>query len=226
MAEKDDLIQIIQMKVQDLSSEYIPHIETALKLVWATVASYSDWWFMRSPEPQPISLTAGEDTYVVDNTDIGKMLHIANDANRKLWIYKGRQAFDAYREGTSDSSTGNTQVFTDLGLKRKKRVIQIYQPPSAVSTVYLHYQRKGTIDNLNLMPDEWAFVLVHGVMSLIAPPQEVNQAFWKALCYKESKMFEGWLMEMKRLVEPASDEEEELILDSLTKDRLQEIDDL
>jgi len=222
----DELTGLFQLKIQNQDASYVSHIHTVIKTTWALVAARADWWFLESPDPLEITLTADVDTYELEAKNIGRMLHIADSAGRVIWTYKGRRQFNLYRAGRSDTSSGTTKVFTLRGLKQAHPVIQVYPPPGSSVSAYLHYKEAGTLDNLHKLPVPWSKVILHGGMSMIAPPKAMEAGRWTGLTAQEDQAFVYWLSEMVRLETGAADEEMELVVDDHLQSQLDEVNDL
>lgn len=224
MANKDQVIQMIQLKLRNQEVAYKSHIETTLELAWAILANTAEWWFLRAPVPIPISITSDDNTFEVNGEDIGRVLYVATEKNRRIWQYKSRAQWLIYCRGFDDSTTGAVGVFTDLGIKgNKQRQFQVHPIPNADETRYLHYQEAGTLANLNKLPLQCVKVLIHLVASMLVPPQKTGEDYWQALTYKEDAMFQYWLAEMIRHEAAVTDEELELRIDDLIQDRLDEV---
>jgi hypothetical protein len=227
MALLENLRRIVQGRLKDSSRTFLPTIDAAITMAWALYAASGDWWFLREPTRAAISIVSGTDRFTVDRTDIGRPLHVENEAGREIMRYKRRLDFKVYRSNFSDSvASGNAVVFTDIGLASGKRVFRVFPVPNTSTTYYLVYKEKGTLENLDVLPEEHTKALVHLIWSLMDSPNEMEPGVWRAMTYKEDQMAIYWLGEMLRLEGAVEDEDPEFLLDSLNEDRLLEIENL
>jgi hypothetical protein len=238
MAELQTTQRMLQARVKDTSPEYLILIDAAIEQAWATLASMGDWWFLQQPKPVTIDIVADTYQYTIakKSDEIGRMLYIANDKNRKVWTYKGTDSYQAYRTGggivrnvtnVQTSETGTIQVFTTVGLASGKPVIEVYPTPVLAATNYLHYREAGTLANLDKLPNRWGMVLFHFAMSILAPPQRVDENRWRAINYEENSIALDWLSQMAFHEETAVDgEEKEIRMDARVSDELDDIGDL
>jgi hypothetical protein len=215
----------------------VPHIQSTIGTAWAYLAALAEWWFMEQPEPCEISVTAGVHQYTISREDVGLMLHVANDSGRRIWVYKARRSYQGYLAfpifsgaASSDTETSsNVGVFTLCGLKNGKPVIDVRPIPAVAQTAYLHYQEKGTLANLDRLPDAWSLVLFHLTMSLIANPLQEptvdDKLRWKVLTGAHQAQFEKAYADMVRQEIGATDEDSEMLLESYAAERLEAIND-
>jgi hypothetical protein len=237
VADLNKLVQDVQLHTGVTDPKFSAHIKTAIETAWAYLAALEEWWFMEQPDPYLISVLPGVFAYTIERDNVGVILHVANDKGRKIWVYKARRSFQAYlafptASGavSSDSETSsNVGVFTLRGMKLGKPFIHVKPIPSVAQTAYLHYQEKGVLGNLDRLPDAWAKVLFHLTMSLMANPIEAPTAGdklkWKAMTTAHEAQFRYALADMIRLELGSAEEEREVILDSYTAGRLEDIND-
>lgn len=232
MASETKAVQLVQAAIGNRDPKFRSHIKTAIEIAWAHMAALAEWWFLEKAAPHALSITADEDEYTINRTDVGLMLHIANDSGRKIWTYKSRRSYQLYlarptitnpTESVDSATSTNVAVFTVRGLKRGKPFIQVRPIPSVSQTVYLHYQEKGTLGNLGNLPDAWMKVLFHNTMSMLAEPQELNKARWLAMTGEHGRQFEDALADMIRMECPSIDETREFEVDPHIAAQIEEV---
>lgn len=227
----DRIVSTVQLKLDNQDAQYLETIKTTIAQVWAYVARVGNWWFLDQPDPVPLTLTAGTRTYSIDKEDLGRLLYIGNAEGRRLWTYKSRFNWLAHQSEISDTSSVNIAtgggVFTIVGLARgRKYRIRLDRSPNTDGTVYVYYQEPGTLGNIDKCPAAWEMVIIHGVLSMVAPPRDINKYRWEALTYKEHEMFQELLRDMRFHEQAADNDEDELIMDPNTRDMVNDLNNL
>lgn len=238
MAELEIIQKMLQARVKDSSEDYRILIDAAIEQAWATLASLGDWWFLEQPKPVSITIVIDQNKYTIAKKadEIGRMLYIANVGNRQVWVYKGTRHYQTYRTGgvvrnvndlVQTSESGTTQVFTTIGLASGKPRIEIFPTPVIAGTYYLHYREAGTMANLDKLPKRWGIVLFHFALSILAPPQRMDENRWRAIAKDENGIAFEWLSQMSFHEEAAvDDEDKEMLMDSHVSEELDAIGDL
>jgi len=237
MAEIDHIIQAVQARAQNIGVPYAAHIKSAVLSAWAYVADQAEWWFLRSGTPITVTIAADADLFTVEFSNrIGRPLHIANEYDRRMMTFKRRADWQRLRAKLSDDSTTvSSLVFTDAGIVTvdgtPRRQFRVFPKSADTQTLYLHYQEAGTEDNLAYAPAHFELLLVHGALSLVAPPEKiggekVSPERWAAIAYHEEQLFQKYLQDVTHNHGATQDLEPEIILDSDVEAAIDEINDL
>jgi hypothetical protein len=121
-------------------------------------------------------------------------------------------------------------VFTLRGTRQGKPFIQVRPIPSQAQTLYLHYQEKATLANLDRLPEAWTKVLFHLSMSMLAQPMETpsvsDKIRWKSLTDAHERQFRECLADMIRLEGGVADEAREYVIDDHLSDQIEAINEL
>jgi hypothetical protein len=224
MADINMALQVIQGRVGNDNQAFVRIIENAIYLTWAEVAARFDLNFLKAPAPQSVTLVTGQKVYSLKEFT-GRMRYISDGDGKKVWTYVPWQTFEEY----CSDSTGTVSVFTDYGKKSGKQQIRVEPEPDSSGTYYLHYNELGTIATFNLLPDSWLKTMIHGAMSILAPPIERRSPndiiWWKAVTKDEDKLFEAGLIKML-LAQPISPDIPANRLDNYTNNKLTEINQI
>ena len=224
MADINFAVQVIQGRVGNDSQAFATIIENAIYLTWAEIAARFDLDFLKAPAPQAVALVANQRVYSIKGLT-GRMRYISNGAGKKVWTYVPWLTF---QEHCSDS-TGTVSVFTDYGKKSGKQQIRVEPEPDSSGTYYLHYNELGTKATFNLLPNSWLKTVIHGVLSILAPPIERRSPndiiWWKAVTRDEDIMYEINLKKMV-LARSVSPEIPANRLDKYTNTKLTEINQI
>lgn len=227
MANINKIVSVIQGVTGNYTDEYAKDIEAAIGNVFAELGERFELPFMRSSEPETISITVDQQKYEVSD-NVGRMLYISSSKyGKKILEYQKRVEFDDHLETDSSDATGDPMVFTDVGKSGNKKVIILDRNPVTATTWYLHYQHEATIGNINLLPAGWAKTIHHGVLSLLAPPLEKQTKeglrWWKAVTRDEDLMYEEGIARMLATSKSVAHHIPTPALDPVVEDRLNEV---
>jgi hypothetical protein len=220
---------MVQGKTKDFSQGYKNAIQDAIEAVWAEIADRHQWWFLRAPAPYKLSVQADNGIYVIKKKDVGRMLYISSQATgRKVVEYRRPSDADPYKGDINTSETGTPLIFTDYGItKGNYKQILIIPAPNTSADWYLHYCESGSAANLNKAPASFRKTIFHGVMSILAPPEErktpQDLIWWKAVTKDEDTMYEEGLTKLIQQAPPAAPDLPTVQLDPVLAERLYDI---
>lgn len=228
MADIQNLVNMVQARVGNTSPGYQALIKSCAETIWADVGGRVPFWFLRAPAPEALSLTTTTRIYEIDRK-VGRMDFIANSDGKRVIDYCEPQSFQAYLSGdvSTDVSSGTPTKFTLYGMKSGKKLIILNITPSEAATRYLHYYEKATLGNIDRLPDGGLLTLFHGVMSIIAPPEERKRSaegmsWWRAITYREHEIYEEKLATMRAEYLAVSPHVQPPVLDQWIEDKMQE----
>ena len=214
MADIEKIIGIIQSKVLLFDQDYKLKITDTLEIVWAEMVDRHEWWFMRASAPYKLTTVVGQKVYIITKDDVGRILQITDINGKKRIFYRDREGFASgiLSETDSDANIGSPISFAEYGIVGGKKQIIISPTPGEVEDYYLHYNLKGLIANFDRLPDSGSKTLIHGIMSILAPPEEKVRynpgntseqvsaiqylSWWKAITQNEDEMYEEGLKRM------------------------------
>lgn len=226
MVSIDTLIKIVQLKIHNVDPNYENVIKETILMIWGLIVEYHPWWFMESPTPYKFTTASGTQLYKLNKQIIGKMLYIADVNGLPLWDYREKRYFNKLMAGIETIENSNPRIFTNEGIVQRKIQIRVYPVPNSSVDAYLHYNEVGNAQNINKLSYVGIKTLLHGVFSLIAPPQEYKtigeQLRWKALTYKEDDMFKNWLGKMIASQQPHINTDPQFQIDPDLADAIQE----
>ena len=240
MADKQKIVSIVQGRCQNWNNDFMQAIEAALESIWAEMTERHEWWFMESAASIKIDLVANQASYTINRDDVGRILFIGDANRKKLIYYVDRQGFGS--TVPADGATSSPSVCRVIGILGGKKIIMVTPTPSAANSVYLYYQESGSLGNISRMPDHFIKTTVHGIMSLIGPPEEkirsINDAereqiskiqylsWWKSITQDEDKLYEAGLARLIRECPPAAWDRPVNRMDHLIDSRLDEVNSL
>jgi len=221
MADINLINELIQARVGNDTAAFNYIIENAIFMVWSELSWRFDLDFLKAPEPQSITMVAGQKIYSLKQ-NTGRMRYIANADGKQVWTYVPWRTFQEY----CSEATGTPSVFTDYGKYKGEQQIRVESAPVSSEVFYLHHNVEGTKANFNLLPDAWIKTIIHGVLSILAPPQEKRTpqgyVWWKAVTADEDKLYESGIRRLL-LSSIISPEIPVNRLDTFTENRLKEI---
>lgn len=192
----DGVVLTVRLALQMMEDQYTFAVQEAVRQSWAYLAGLTDWPFMRQTKTYSLNLVPGKRDYEIKQEEVGYLLYIGDENDKELAYY--RDWWQALRYRT-DYEVGDAPVmFEQAGLVGGHKLIRFDRDFPEAKTGYLHYNEVGTDGNIDRLPYNWQWVLVHKAKSLVAPPKEIQPNKWLATTKDELTLFHLGLDEMRK----------------------------
>ena len=190
-----DIGQTVGLALQMTDAAYQPAINSAIRAAWAALAAEDDWYFLRQSKPYEMSLNTTDTDYIVAQDEVGTLLYIADVDGKEIAYH--RDWYDTKRQRTNIGPGEKPVLFEIAGLTGNHFIIRFDRAWDEAKTGYLHYNEAGSEANINRLPSAWAWVLIHKVKSMVAPPVQIKPDLWQSLTKNEHFLYELGLSKMQ-----------------------------
>ncbi len=201
----------IMMALQTRDMSYQKTVESAIENIYSIIGEELDLDWLVSKDRYELVLAANTSIYKLNRKEIHKVIAIENLAgNPKLSYLSPRQFRAKLISGVDTSLVTNPAWWTYYGRDGETRRIRIYPVPGEIDTLYVHYLLEPLLSNLGYCPAIFKKCFIHGVKSMIAPPEELSspgkRLRWNAITFKEDGLFWSTLEYIKmKMREPGED---------------------
>lgn len=207
----NNLVKMIMTALQTKDKTYKKQVENAIDAIYSIIGEELDLNWLDSRDRYPLILEANTDIYTLSRKEIHKIIAIENlDGNPKLTYLPPPKFRQKLVKGVDTSTITDPAFYTDYGMDGESHRIRLYPKPSGVDTLYVHYLLEPDLSNLGNCPKIFVKPFIHGVKSILAPPEELTgpdkKLRWKAITRDEDTLFVGWLERIKmKMREPHED---------------------
>lgn len=201
----------VMMALQTTDAAYKKTVENSIAAIYSIIGEELDLDWLDSRDRYPLVLTANTSIYKLNRKEIHKIIAIENlEGNPKLSYLSPRQFRQKLLKGVDTSSITNPAWWTYYGRDGETRRIRIYPIPGETDTLYVHYLLEPLLSNLGYCPAIFTKCFIHGVKSLLSPPEELSspgkRLRWNSITKDEDALFWGTLNYIKRKMrEPGED---------------------
>lgn len=201
----------IMMGLQTKNMAYKKTVQSAILDIYTIIGEELDLDWLDSRDRYPLVLAANTSIYKLNRKEIHKVIAIENLAgNPKITFLSPKQFRSKLLKGVDTSTITNPSFWTYYGRDGETRRIRIYPVPGEIDTLYVHYLLEPRLSNLGYCPAIFNKCFIHGVKSLLAPPEKLSspdkRLRWKAITKDEDALFVAWMSYIKgKMREPGED---------------------